>query len=61
MMMLVKIKNADINLRLYHLFGSTNWKHSELMFEKKALIPEIQRLLIASNKQPRKDKEIAFG
>jgi len=28
-------------------FGSPHWKHSELFFEKKVLIPELQQLLVA--------------
>jgi hypothetical protein len=29
--------------------GSPHWKHSELFFEKKALIPALQQLLIQTN------------
>ena len=41
------ILNETMNCVVRIQFGSPHWKHSELFFEKKGLIPEIQRFIAA--------------
>ena len=42
------VSEADTSSESLQL-GSAHWKHSELFFEKKALIPDLQRLLVKSS------------